>query len=120
MVSELSIFFSCFTPPQWSLCGRYASYWNAFLLDNVKLINIFYIENNCFSTTVKSQTLQSLLGLVHTVQERLEQEQRIRQNADDDLDQEMEDCYGDFDELDKRVRDVENRSGMTDMQGVSK
>ena len=24
-------FFSCFTPPRWSLCRRYASYWNAFL-----------------------------------------------------------------------------------------
>ena len=45
MVSELSIFFLVFTPPPppphththtptpgWSLCGRYASYWNAFLL----------------------------------------------------------------------------------------
>ena len=44
----------------------------------------------------------------------------MRQNADDALDQEMEDCYGDFDELEKRVRDVENRNGMTDVQDVSK
>ena len=34
MVSELSIFFLFLhpsTPPPWSLCGQYTSYWNAFL-----------------------------------------------------------------------------------------
>ena len=33
------------------------------------------------------------------MQERLEQEQRIRQDADEDFGQEMDDCYGDLDEL---------------------
>ena len=39
MVSELSISFPALAintppPPRWSMCGRYASYWNAFLLNN--------------------------------------------------------------------------------------
>ena len=50
MVSELSISFPLFTPPpRWSLCGRYASYWNAFLFDEI-------VEKVCTENETQKQS----------------------------------------------------------------
>ena len=61
------------TPPIWSLCGRYASYWNAFLLEILYLNSTLCKE--CFElfrtiNNIGNCSLRQVLWFIHTDRDR--------------------------------------------------